>query len=539
MSNVFLQLHDFAMSSGALETNPEFGRQLQLTTEKFLALARKASEDNGKDDETGSTGSPKGSNSGRADGAKSSSPERTETPEAENNPTTQSLLYGGLTVTHEPLADADLISDFSSHLLPPPTTASLDFEVITQPTLENASFPFETPADFDFGVFSNPSPYSSLPLPRTYTSQEATFGRRLHRFASERALLLISMPNPPPDRFQRVFGFCLLMETREAIHQRLRRTVGRNIQENLSNWQYPFYNLGGAGTHFDLSSLGTQRVGNQGTIDVLKPQNTAGFSTGPFTPDISDIRDGSIDKEMHMDLQGFRGDYFDCDEVEIYLRQRGVTIPPGADFVTVEVDPAGLGANSITATTIHGSTGNTDIVLGALSVPTTEAGNNNNNNDFFSAVNHSGNTSTQSPTTTSSAESGSTSAMTTTVSSQPAATSSSSSSWNLESLTSLVDPLLSGVFSQAAGNQPSFLATAGLTDNLGLGIPMTSTSTSTSKSTATATATASLRRETVMVDVNTLITSTSSSLASQLSLLLPLSLSDLMNANAVICLPAC
>lgn len=486
MSNVFLQLHDFAVSSGTLESNPEFGRQLRQTTEKFLALARKASEDNGRDDETGSTGSQKGSNSGRADGAKSSSPERTETSEAEN-PKTQSLLYGGFTVTHEPLADADLISDFSSNLLPPPTTSSLDFEVITQPTLENASFPFGTTPDFDLGAFSNPSPYSSLPLPRTYTSQEATFGRRLHRFASERALLLISMPNPPPDRFQRVFGFCLLMETREAIHRRLRRTVGRNIQENLSNWQYPFYNLGGAGTHFDLSSLGTQRVGNQGTIDVLKPQNTAGFSTGPFTPDISDIRDGSIDKDMHMDLQGFRGDYFDCDEVEIYLRQRGVTIPPGADFVTVEVDPAGLGANSITATTLQGSTGGTGFGLGALSVPTTEAGTTNNN--IFSATNHSGNTSTHSPT--SSAGGGATSA--TTASSQPPAT----SSWNLGSLTSLVDPLLSGVFSQATGSQSSFLATAGPADNLGF---------------PTTASTATLRRKTVMVDVNTLITSASSSL---------------------------
>ncbi|KAK4452503.1 AP-1-like transcription factor [Podospora aff. communis PSN243] len=436
MSNVFLQLHDFALSTGALDKIPEFGRQLRQTTEKFLALARKASEDGSKDDDTatGSSGDgPKGGkSSGRADRTGSSSPEPTNRTQQDIVDTTrnvtQPMLYGGFTITHEPLNEADLIADFSTNYIPP-TTSALDFEIITQPTLENASFPFGAAPEFDFGRFSNPSPspHNPLPLPRTYTSQEATFGRRLQRFACERALVLVSMPHPPPERFNSVFGFCLLVETKDDIHKRLQRTLGRNIQENLFNWQYPFYNLGGAGTHFGTDGTDSQRAGNQGTIDVFKPQSTNGYSPGPFGSDISGVRDDMLDKDMRIDLPGFRGDFYDCDEVELYLRQRGVTIPPGADHITIEIDPAGFGSNSISATTIYPS-------------PPTQ-------HNFSSDDNSNNSLGLISPPTSGSPASstdGGQSSMTTTSTQPP-----SNTIWSLGSTNSLVDPLLNGLFSQS------------------------------------------------------------------------------------------
>ncbi|KAK1754023.1 hypothetical protein QBC47DRAFT_33387 [Echria macrotheca] len=492
MSNVFLQLHDYAVSSGALEANPEFGRQLRLTTEKFLSLARKASED-GNAEDTGAE-SPKGGSS-QPEGTKSSSPERMERDVGkEKSNKTQQILWGGFTVTHEPVTDADLISDFSSNFLPPPTTTGLDFEIITQPTPENASFPFGTAPEFELNTFSAPTLYPSIPLPQTYTSQEATFGRRLQRFANERALILISMPNPPRDRFQRVFGFCLLLETRDAIHRRLQRTVGKTMQENLSNWQYPFYNIGGAGTHFDANQLGMQRVGNQGTLDVLKPQTSAGFGTGPFTSEVADFQASALDKDMRIDMQGFRGDFFDCDEVEVYLRQRGVTIPPGADYVTVEVDPAGLGANSITATTLSSKTdSNTN---------NNNSGNNQNQNSSNNYFTSNSNTNTGTATTshshsppTSSTETGAASSRTTSSTQQP---SSTSTSWpSIGGISSLVDPLLGGVFTSAAGSSGggSYGTSA---DHTSFGTDSPSTFAAAPSSTAL--------RPTVMLDVNMLIT---------------------------------
>lgn len=322
MSNVFMQLHDFAMTTGALDRNPELGRQLRITTERFLALARKASEDGGstnKDD----AASPSSHHTASPSHRISTSPEAIDIPRSEPPP----LLWGGYTITHEPTTTPLFLPD-------PPT----NFEIITQPTPENASFPFGTPS------FSFPS----LPPPTTYTPHESTFGRRLHRHATERALYLISMPDPPPARFHRVFGFCLLLETREAIHARTRRTVQKSIQESLAYWPYPFHNLGGAGAHgFDAGSAGDQRYGNQGTVDVMKPaQTSGGFGAGPFTAGVGAARE-LLDGEMRMGVEGFGGEFFDPEEVELYLRIRGVVIPGGVDEVTAVVDLDGFGGGVV------------------------------------------------------------------------------------------------------------------------------------------------------------------------------------------------
>lgn len=325
MSNVFMQLHDFAMTTGALDRNPELGRQLRLTTERFLALARKASEDgsSGKDDDGGGHASPSSHHAAVSPHRISTSPEAIDIPRSEPPP----LLWGGYTVTHEP-----------TPFLPDPPANT--YEIITQPTPENASFPFGTPS-FSF-------PLASLPPPTTYTPHESTFGRRLHRFATERALYLISMPDPPPARFHRVFGFCLLLETREAIHARTRRTVHKSIQESLAYWPYPFHHLGGAGAHqFDAGSDGGVRYGNQGTVDVMKPaQTNGGFGAGPFTAGVGATRE-LLDGEMRMGVEGFGGEFFDPEEVELYLRIRGVVIPGGVDEVTAVVDLDGFGGGVV------------------------------------------------------------------------------------------------------------------------------------------------------------------------------------------------
>jgi len=36
--------------------------------------------------------------------------------------------------------------------------------------------------------------------------------------------------------------------------------------------------------------------------------------------------------------KGFEGDFFDADEVETYLRQRGIVIPANVDFIDAEID---------------------------------------------------------------------------------------------------------------------------------------------------------------------------------------------------------
>ncbi|KAM7214097.1 hypothetical protein V8F06_010536 [Rhypophila decipiens] len=374
MSNAFMRLHDFAVNNGLVDQAPEFGRQLRATTEKFLTLARLSSEENTRFDD-GESNSPKQI----SDGEPSPPKRNNKTPQITPPPDTSSLssilankgnqVYGGFIVTHEPMSDIDANID---DLFTPPTTTSMpgDYEIITQPTLDNASFPLDF--SFDLSSMTNPmqtqsnlsntgsgggaggyfntysgSLFPTLSIPTSYANQEATFGRRLQRTGIERALVLITMPNPPMKRFNRVFGFCLMLESKEAIYKRLMRGIQKTATESLNNWNFPFYNLGGAGTHTTGGDqMQQQRMGNQGTVDVMKPLNTnGGFNIGPFDADISRVGQNFLDKDMrvHPGFQTaegntFGGEYFDCDEVEGYLHERGVVIPPAADFINAEVE---------------------------------------------------------------------------------------------------------------------------------------------------------------------------------------------------------
>ncbi|KAB5518863.1 hypothetical protein GE09DRAFT_1230312 [Coniochaeta sp. 2T2.1] len=394
MNNAFLRLHDYAVGCGLLDRMPEVGRQLRETTQKFLSLARKSNEEGYHDDDPrDSDTQPTAATTTRCGHArrKSSSVEVIDcTPPSHVQDTTtpsHRQLFGGLLVTQEQVSLSDMDASSSlpslSHVDSQPTP---DYEVITYPTLDNASFPFGFGSDFDFSTddLTNSNPtnttattggggdqpdfsditnlsstlYPSLPVPNSYASQEVTFGRRFQRTALERAWTLVTMPNPPQKRFSRVFGFCLLFEPLESIKARLRRGLDRTSGESLNNWQYPFLHLGGGGTHFDTTSAAGQRLGNQGTVDVMRSKasgSEGSFSMGPFDAKTSAARDMlDVSQYLPQGSAGFGAEFYDCDEIEMYLHQRGVVIPPAADFVTVEIDVGAFDDESGTEQSVGG-----------------------------------------------------------------------------------------------------------------------------------------------------------------------------------------
>lgn len=257
-----------------------------------------------------------------------------------------------------------------------------------------------------------PSPYASATLlkpPASLAFQETTFGRRLQRLAIERALKLISSRSPDPQTFRRVFGFVSLFESPDAVKQRLRACLDANLTTTLDYWRYPFLNLGGAGTFMasmlaptaaasgNGSSAGApaaESEGNIGSMDdilfgpsapetmqpfgnqapsvehLLRPKwanpylsggaavaslsssrrrNRAAMSMGPWSAHVLNALDRSLDQNLRILLKGFEGDWFDCDEVELALRLRGIYISHGADYVQATVDREAL--ESISAST--------------------------------------------------------------------------------------------------------------------------------------------------------------------------------------------
>lgn len=234
------------------------------------------------------------------------------------------------------------------------TQAPLGYEIVTMPTFENASFPFDLnsespyPNILDQAATNTPaypiSPYSPLPLPQSMAFSEPTFGRRLQRMALELAYRLLTMPDPPKHRYAEVFGFCMLFEPIDKIRDRISRALERTASESLNWWQAPFWAAGGSGQHQlqqddSGSGSGAPRVGNQGTVDQMKYSFPGGhFGLGPFDAKVSETRDKRIDPRMRIRLPGFEGDFYDPEEVELYLQARGVAIQPGQDYLTTEVD---------------------------------------------------------------------------------------------------------------------------------------------------------------------------------------------------------
>ncbi|KAL2062832.1 hypothetical protein VTL71DRAFT_5904 [Oculimacula yallundae] len=333
MSNIFISLYDFAVGKGLLQREPEFGQQLQSTTERFLALAKATVNEDGQDETLGEDEKQAEPQSGRrAKGSKGSPKKRQNDVEAQMidpiNP------WGGYTISKDDTPDDDLSMDFPQ--LNYESRGRNDHLIITRPTEDNASFPFdlmdlqqyhvEIPSVEDFS--HNFLPDAQPALPRTLAYNEFTFERRLHRVSIERALNAITSKTISPERFHRAFGLTLMYETRETIEARLRRGIERTNKESLSLWRNPFVHIGGSGTFYPDSDPSNED---------LRPKVRTGYSMGPFSPAATEAQD-LFGEEMRCNVPGYEGVFFDSNDVEGYLRGRGLEIPPSADFITAEID---------------------------------------------------------------------------------------------------------------------------------------------------------------------------------------------------------
>ncbi|KAL5315488.1 hypothetical protein ACEPPN_016356 [Leptodophora sp. 'Broadleaf-Isolate-01'] len=334
MSNIFISLYDFAVGKGLLQREPEFGQQLQSTTERFLALAKASANEDGHDETHGEDEKQADSQSSRRTKGSKGSPKKRQD-DLDAHTTNPVNPWGGYTMSKDDTPDDDLTMDF-----PQPSYESrgrnADLQVITRPTEDNASFPFdlmdlqqyrvEVPSIESFS--QNFLPEAQPSLPRTHAYSEFSFARRVQRGAIERAFRLITSKTVSPEKFNKAFGLTLMYETRENLEERLRRGILRSNKESLSAWHNPFVHIGGAGTFYPDSDP---------TNEELRPKLRTGYSMGPFSPAATDAQD-LFKEEMRCNLPGFEGKFFDANDVEGYLRGHGLDIPPSADFITAQID---------------------------------------------------------------------------------------------------------------------------------------------------------------------------------------------------------
>ncbi|EXJ61814.1 hypothetical protein A1O7_02244 [Cladophialophora yegresii CBS 114405] len=385
MNKTFLTLHDNMVDAGILASHYALARQLQSATEEFVALSKIASPESDDEEEAaiaaltrgeGKTSPEAGEKrnnrrgSGPKDAKLSSSTTKSSTKKADVRRAVSFNDRGS------PDAEADMEQSRATSqqpddtfLAPPQTAWTMDDSNI-HGLNDVLSFHTTIPETVLYD-----DPYEKLVVERplnppnrpqgssyTYSFQETTFARRLHRMCLERAFRTLTSPNIDPAYIKRVFRFTFCFSNRRRMLQRFQEMLKRRAGESLENWNVPFFHIGGAGTHFPRRDDDGNPIFPPNMVSPAKA-----FGPQPYVEAETPRLEASM-QEM-LDNIGFGGVWFDSHDVEEYLKTKGLYLTGQSSFV--EVDPAVLSlVRSTSATTSDGtSTSDRSPLENALRTP--------------------------------------------------------------------------------------------------------------------------------------------------------------------------
>ncbi|KAK3713397.1 hypothetical protein LTR37_008589 [Vermiconidia calcicola] len=186
-------------------------------------------------------------------------------------------------------------------------------------------------SDISYADIQEAFPLTPQPrLPMTYSFQETTLARRLHRSCAELAYQLVLDPNRKPAEYERIFRLTLLGRNREKLTACLKTVLERGPHEELDFWEAPLIHVGGAGTHYS-------RRDPFGNLLSKKTSHNLGI-IGPQTLSLlENAAKSNISTDMTVEIAGFEGEWFDPYDVQGYLEEKGIFIDPGSSFAEAEI----------------------------------------------------------------------------------------------------------------------------------------------------------------------------------------------------------
>lgn len=221
-------------------------------------------------------------------------------------------LHGGNNdVVHDPLQIQD------SNMTQDPLS--------TMDTATRRTHPFESIVPAGGGIFDT----TSLPNPDSYADQEASFARRLLRSSLETAYRLMTNPNTRPKDIVRMCKFSRCFTNAGRIQEHLKSLMERSASQNLEYWRAPAWHVGSAGLHYP-------RVG----IDAAGAPPAWWANERPIGPlhlDQPDnpMPDCSTTEEVAEKI-GYDGEWFDPNDVEQYLRSKGIRLDGPSSIVELD-----------------------------------------------------------------------------------------------------------------------------------------------------------------------------------------------------------
>ncbi|KAK4542776.1 hypothetical protein LTR36_006152 [Oleoguttula mirabilis] len=181
----------------------------------------------------------------------------------------------------------------------------------------------------------------SLPPPKTYSFQESSFARRLHRACLEAGYYLLLDPTRRPQTYKRVFRLSLMGREKSKITSALRAMLARGPNESLDFWEAPLIHVGGAGTHYP-------RRDQFGNPQPRKSSYNLGL-VGPQTLALlEDAARNNLSTDMTVEIAGYEGEWFDPYDVQGYLEEKGIHIDPSSSFAEAEIEDTPTTPDSVT-----------------------------------------------------------------------------------------------------------------------------------------------------------------------------------------------
>ncbi|GAD95384.1 conserved hypothetical protein [Paecilomyces variotii No. 5] len=157
--------------------------------------------------------------------------------------------------------------------------------------------------------------------------REPTFSRRLHRYCLEYAFLLFIDPRSSPPTVYRVFRLVPCIRAKEKMYPFFKALVHGNVKDRLEVTGLPFYTIGGAGTHYPLKD----NLGNP----IYPSQMRLPRRILCVLPTGEDMRGHNDVSSEHLETFGLGGQWFNCTDVEGYLREQGVHFEGSSLFAEV------------------------------------------------------------------------------------------------------------------------------------------------------------------------------------------------------------
>ncbi|KAK5114008.1 hypothetical protein LTR62_003131 [Meristemomyces frigidus] len=188
-----------------------------------------------------------------------------------------------------------------------------------------------------YDIYMEPPSPLELQLPgelasvKTYSFQETSFGRRLHRASMEAGYYASLDPSRSDRDVEKMFRLSCVGRDRAKLMLAMKDILARGANQSLDFTEAPLIHVGGAGTHYP-------RRDQDGVLQTRKTS----YDLGPIGPQTLALLEtaarNNLSTDMTVQVAGYEGEWFDPYDVEGYLEEKGIHIDSTSSFVEVRID---------------------------------------------------------------------------------------------------------------------------------------------------------------------------------------------------------